>query len=286
MNKAKLTALCHKVSKEVGLSFNAVMLYYFLESILKKLAGSKYSERFIFKGGFLLSSVVGIDSRSTVDIDFLLRNMQLSEENIVQMLSETLKPEESDDILYEVQSIIPIKKEDQYGGFRVNILCKMENIKQIVPLDIATGDIITPHPIDYRYVSSFGEEEIIIKAYPIETILAEKIQTIYSRGFLNSRSKDYYDLYIIYKLKNKDVNVEILREACRKTFQYRKTEFDIDKIIDLLENLKTNEAFLKRWQAYSRKNLYAKDITFEEVLDNGIKMVKKMKMSKVIKKKV
>ena len=89
-------------------------------------------------------------------------------------------------------------------------------------------------------------------------MLAEKIQTIYARGFLNSRSKDYYDLYIIYKLKDKDVNAEILREACRKTFQYRKTEFDIGKIIDLLENLKTNEAFLKRWQAYSRKNLYAK----------------------------
>lgn len=277
MNKAKLTALCHKVSKEVGLSFNAVMLYYFLESILKKLAGSKYSERFIFKGGFLLSSVVGIDSRSTVDIDFLLRNMQLSEENIVQMLNETLKPEESDDIFYELQNIVPIKEEDQYGGFRANILCKMENIRQIVPLDIATGDVITPHPIDYKYISSFGEEEIIIKAYPIETMLAEKIQTIYVRGFLNSRSKDYYDLYIIYKLKDKDVNVEILREACRKTFSYRKTEFDIGKIIDLLEKLKINEAFLKRWQAYSRKNLYAKDITFEEVLDNGIKMVEKIK---------
>ena len=277
MNKAKLTALCHKVSKEVGLSFNAVMLYYFLESILKKLAESRYKESFIFKGGFLLSSVVGIDSRSTVDIDFLLRNMQLSEKNVEQMLKETLKPEESDDILYEVQSIVPIKEEDQYGGFRASILCKMENIKQVVPLDIATGDIITPHPIEYRYVSSFGEEEIIIKAYPIETMLAEKIQTIYARGFLNSRSKDYYDLYIIYKLKDKDVNAEILAEACRKTFRYRKTEFDIDKIIDLLKNLKTNEAFLKRWQAYSRKNLYAKDITFEAVLDNGIKMVKKMK---------
>lgn len=277
MNKAKLTALCHKVSKESGLSFNAVMLYYFLESILKKLAGSKYKERFIFKGGFLLSSVVGIDSRSTIDIDFLLRNMQLSKENIAQMLKETLKTEDADDIFYEVQSIVPIKEEDQYGGFRASILCKMENIKQMVPLDIATGDIVTPHPINYKYVSSFGEEEIVIKAYPIETILAEKIQTIYAKSFLNSRSKDYYDLYIIYKLKNKEVNTEILKEACKKTFQYRKTQLDIDEIIGLLEDLKTNEAFLKRWQAYSKKNIYAQDIAFEEVLDNGIKMIKRMK---------
>ena len=229
------------------------------------------------RADFCYQSVVGIDLRSTVDIDFLLRNMQLSERNIVQMLNETLKPEESDDIFYELQSIMPIKEEDQYGGFRANILCKMENIRQIVPLDIATGDVITPHPIDYKYVSSFGEEEIIIKAYPLETMLTEKIQTIYARGFLNSRSKNYYDLYIIYKLKHKDVNVGVLREACRKTFKYRKTEFDIGKIINLLENLKTNEIFLKRWQAYSKKNLYAKDITFAEVLYNGIKMMKKMK---------
>lgn len=278
MNKAKLTALCHKISKEVGLSFNSVMIYYFLESILKKLAESEYNEKFVFKGGFLLSSLVGIKSRSTVDIDFLLKNMHLSEGNVKRMLIEILEPAESDDIIYELQSVIPIKEEDQYGGFRASILCKMENIKQIVPLDIATGDVITPHPINYKYISSFGKEEIVIKAYPIETILAEKIQTIYARGFLNSRSKDYYDLYIIYKLKNKDVDAKILIEACKKTFAYRKTDFDLSKIINLLESLKTNEGFLKRWKSYSSKNLYATGITFEEVIDNGIEIVRKMEI--------
>lgn len=277
MNKAKLIAICHKVSKEVGLPFNSILIYYFLESILKKLAASKYSEKFVFKGGFLLSSLVGIKSRSTVDIDFLLKNMKLSEENIKRMFVEILKPAESDDILYEIKSIVPIKELDQYGGFRVSILCKIENIKQVVPIDIATGDVITPYPIDYKYVSSFGKEEIIIKAYPIETILAEKIQTIFARGFLNSRSKDYYDLYIIYKLKDKDVNKNILIEACRKTFMYRKTDFDIDKIINLLENLKKDEVLLKRWNSYSNKNLFAKGITFEEVLNNGIKLLIKIK---------
>ena len=123
----------------------------------------------------MLSSVVGINSRSTVDIDLILRDMQLSEENIAQMLKESLRPEESDDILYEVKSIVPIKEDDQYGGFRVSILCKMENIKQIVALDIATGDVITPYPIDYRYVSSFGEGEIIIKAYPLQNISTKSV---------------------------------------------------------------------------------------------------------------
>ena len=277
MNKAKLTAICHNISKESGLPFNSVMLYYFLESILKKLAQSKYHEKFIFKGGFLLSNVVGIDSRSTVDIDFLLRNMHLSEENVLKTIQESLEASYSDDISYKVHGISKIKEDDQYGGFRVSILCRMENIRQIVPLDIATGDVITPHPIDYKYISAFGKEDILIKAYPIETIVAEKIQTIYSRGFLNSRSKDYYDLYIIYKLKDKEIDTKILKEACIRTFDYRKTEFDIDKIISLMRMLKTDQAFLDRWNSYSEKNLYARDIKFEDVIDNGINIIEKIK---------
>lgn len=277
MNKAKLTSLCHKISKEVHLSFNSVMLYYFLESILKKLADSDYNENFIFKGGFLLSNVVGIDSRSTVDIDFLIKNTPLSEENILKMLKEALKEKENDEILYEIQGISKIKEDDKYGGFSVNVLCKMENIRQVVPLDIATGDVITPHPINYSYISSFGKDDILIRAYPLETMLAEKIQTIYSRGFLNSRSKDYYDLYIIYKLKEKEIDIDTLKRACKRTFEYRKTELDADKIIAFMEELKTNETSLKRWKAYLKKNIYANDISFEEVLGNGIKIITKIK---------
>ncbi|NEZ74028.1 nucleotidyl transferase AbiEii/AbiGii toxin family protein [Clostridium botulinum] len=119
--------------------------------------------------------------------------------------------------------IIPIKEEDRYGGFRVSILCKLENIRQIVPLDIATGDIITPQPIDYRYISVFGNEEIAIKAYPIETMLAEKIQIIYARGFLNSRSKDYYDIHILCKMRREEINKETLIKVCKRTIRYRKT---------------------------------------------------------------
>lgn len=281
MNKSKLTALCHKVSKNTGLPFNAVMLYYFLESILKKLAKSKHHEKFIFKGGFLLSNVVGIESRSTVDIDFLLKNLQLSEDNIIKVLEEALSEEPSDTITFEIKSISKIKDNDQYGGFRVSILCKMENIRQIVPLDITTGDIITPEEINYKYKSSFDDNEIIIKAYPIETMLAEKIQTIYERGFLNSRSKDYYDLYILYKLKNTEIDYKVLLDACIRTFSYRETEFDIDKIIDLMESLKSDDSFLKRWKAYSKKNIHAKDLDFDEVLENGIKILENIKIKTV-----
>ncbi|TXM17923.1 nucleotidyl transferase AbiEii/AbiGii toxin family protein, partial [Streptococcus pneumoniae] len=140
MNKAKLTALCHNISKQTGLTFNSVMTYYFLEVILKKLSRSSYADHYIFKGGFLLSNIIGVESRSTVDIDFLFHKQTLSEENVQQQLEEILS-EVKNNIQFSIQSITTIKESDNYGGYRATILCQLENIKQIIHLDIATGDV-------------------------------------------------------------------------------------------------------------------------------------------------
>ncbi|WP_311479860.1 nucleotidyl transferase AbiEii/AbiGii toxin family protein [uncultured Anaerococcus sp.] len=276
MNKAKFTALCHRVSEDTGLPFNSVMVYYFLESILKRITESKYKSNFIFKGGFLLSNLVGIQSRSTVDMDFLLNNEKLSEDNIINILKEVLANHGSDNIIYKIMGTESIKDTDKYGGVRCKILCKLENIRVQVPLDIATGDIITPSSIDYQYVSCFDDRVITIKAYPIETMIAEKIETIFSKGLLNSRSKDFYDLYIIYNLKSDSVDGEVLKKACINTFSYRNTEFDTGKIINFMEELKTDKVFLSRWKAYINKNIFAKDLEFEDALNNGIKIVRLM----------
>lgn len=239
MNKAKLTALCHKVAKEKGLTFNSVMTYYFLEVILKKLSQSSYAQNYIFKGGFLLSNIVGVSSRSTVDIDFLFSRMNLSEESVHQQLTDILKKTD-EDISFNIQSVTTIKESDDYGGYRASILCQLENIRQVIHLDIATGDVITPHPITYDYKPIFESRQFPIIAYTIETILAEKLQTIYSRNFLNSRSKDFYDIYILSKLKQSDIDSQQLLMACRRTFDYRGTELDFNKFINLLETFKTD----------------------------------------------
>ena len=211
-----------------------------------------------------------------MDIDFLLRNIQISEEKISEMLTESLKESKGDEILYEIVGISPIKEQDQYGGYRASILCKFDNIRLVVPLDFAAGDVITPHPIHYPFVSVFGDEEIFIKAYPLETMLAEKLQTIYARGFLNSRSKDYYDLHILSKLKRKEIDISTLAKACERTFHYRKTEFDVLKIRELLEKLKQDDSFLQRWKAYSKKNIYVQGISFETVIDDAIRFITEM----------
>lgn len=272
MNKAKLTALCHKISKQTGLTFNSVMTYYFLEIILKKLSQSYYADHYIFKGGFLLSNVIGVDSRSTVDIDFLFHKQTLSEENVQQQLEEILT-ESKDDIQFSIQSISSIKESDNYGGYRATILCQLENIKQIIHLDIATGDIVTPHPVTYAYKAIFNDESFSIIAYTIETILAEKLQTIYSRNFLNSRSKDFYDVYILSKLKKNDIDFRQLNVACQRTFSYRETELDYNEIVQLMESFKTDPIQQQQWQNYSNKYSYTKGISFSEILDEIVNLV-------------
>ena len=166
MNKAKLTALCHKISKETGLTFNSVMTYYFLEVILKKLSQSSYAQNYIFKGGFLLSNVVGVASRSTVDIDFLFSKMNLSKETVSQQLEDILEKSD-EEISFSIQSVTAIKESDNYGGYRASILCQLENIRQVIHLDIATGDIVTPQPITYDYKPHFESEHFPIIAYTI-----------------------------------------------------------------------------------------------------------------------
>lgn len=272
MNKAKLTALCHKISKQTGLTFNSVMTYYFLEIILKKLSQSSYADHYIFKGGFLLSNVIGVESRSTVDIDFFFHKQTLSEENVQQQLEEILT-ESKDDIQFSIQSISSIKESDNYGGYRATILCQLENIKQIIHLDIATGDIVTPHPVTYAYKAIFNDESFSIIAYTIETILAEKLQTIYSRNFLNSRSKDFYDVYILSKLKKNDIDFRQLNVACQRTFSYRETELDYNEIVQLMESFKTDPIQQQQWQNYSNKYSYTKGISFSEILDEIVNLV-------------
>lgn len=278
MNKAKLTALFHKIAKQTGLTFNSIMTYYFLEVILKKLSKSSYANHYIFKGGFLLSNVIGVESRSTVDIDFLFHKQSLSEENVQQQLDDILT-ESKDDIQFLIQSITTIKESDDYGGYRATILCQLENIKQIIHLDIATGDVVTPQPITYDYKAIFDDENFPIIAYTIETILAEKLQTIYSRSFLNSRSKDFYDIYILSKLKKDDIDFVQLKLACERTFSYRDTELNFNNIIQLLKIFKNDPTQHQQWKNYSKKYHYTKDISFLEILDEIIRLVSNIDFS-------
>ena len=277
MNKDRLRAICQKLSKETGLSFNAIQTHYFLESILEKISNSDENENFIFKGGFLLANVIGIRQRNTVDIDFLIRRFSLTEENIKQRFEKIFQSGNNNGITYEIQKIEEIRKEDEYGGFRITVLCRLENIRQIIPLDIATGDPITPSEISYEYKSIFSNSLFEICAYNIETILAEKIQTVYQRGIFNSRSKDFYDIYILYHLKKEEIDFEHLKEACQNTFKHRYTDFNIDSILNVLTGLKVEKDLKIRWSSYQKRFRYAEEISFDEAVNAVIVVVKNIR---------
>jgi len=175
------------------LPFNSVLTHFFLEIILSRIAVSERCQNLIFKGGFLLSNILGIKSRTTVDIDLLVTGINMTEESVRTLVNQALKQQVTPEVSCEIQSVEPIRDEDQYGGYRVRILCRLENIRQVVPLDLATGDPITPEPIQYEYNPLYPGQPIQLISYNVETILAEKIETVYRRGTVNSRCKNGLD---------------------------------------------------------------------------------------------
>ena len=274
MNKNKLRTLCLKISQKSGLSYNSIQTYYFLERILKQIADSDFSSDFIFKGGFLLSNIIGLGERTTRDIDFSIKNFSLEEEILIEKFEKILK--KSDDISFELIDLNSIKEDDIYGGYRVEIMCKLENIKEKIHIDIATGDPITPKEVNYNYKSIFTGENFNLKAYNIETILAEKMETIYSRGVFNSRSKDFFDVYIIYLLKKEEINFDNLKNACINTFSYRGNDFNVDELLNTIDLIATNENILNRWKNYIKTQLNYSNISFEEVILNIKELVYKI----------
>ena len=267
MNKAKVNAMIRKKSEESGVSINTLLLLYFFETFLEGMAESKYKTNLIIKGGFLLSSMLGIETRTTMDMDMALANRTLDENTAKEIFDEIALVASKDEINFEVQSISEIKIEDKYPGFRVSILGRLENIRQPFSVDIATGDSITPEAIEYRYKSVFdSSREIKVLSYNLETIIAEKLETAVSRKTDNSRSKDFYDLYIVFSLMMDSVDVDLLREATEKTFGYRRTEFSVEGIITDLENIREDAGFKRRWDTYCKRNEYVDDVDFDDVI--------------------
>jgi predicted nucleotidyltransferase component of viral defense system len=153
----------------------------------------------------------------------------------------------------------------------------LENIRQVIPLDIATGDPITPNEISYEYKSIFSDKVFEICAYNIETMLAEKIQTVFQRGVFNSRSKDFYDIYVLYHLKKEEIDFGSLKKACQNTFKHRNTDFNIDSILGVLQNLKDEQDLKTRWKSYQKRFTYAEEVSFDDVISTAMELIEKIR---------
>lgn len=258
-------------AEQNNITVNEVLQNYMFERILERLSISEYKNNFILKGGVLLSSIMGIDTRTTMDMDTCLKGINLTEEQLYKVLKNILDTDVKDGVTFEIKNSKPIREDDEYGGLKYNILAKFDNIKVNLSIDIATGDVITPGEIEYNYKMMFEDKALKIMTYNIESIIAEKFQTIISRNVLNSRMKDFYDLY--YLIKYKTFSKDDLRLAIEKTFEKRNT--DIKLINSNISVIQESDLLQDLWKTYSQKHKYTKDIKFEDIIET-IKKISKL----------
>ena len=254
------------ISKKTGVNPNSLLQMCLFEGILEKLSKSKYSENFILKGGLLISSLIGVDMRSTMDMDTTIRGIPLNEESITKILNEILAIEIDADIEYKLIKLSPIRQEDVYEDFCASISCIFGKINANLNIDITTGDVITPKEINYSYSKILEEGTIPIMTYTIETILAEKFETISSRNITTTRARDFYDLYMIYSIYKDKIDKDVLSKAIERTSKYRGSFETALQYREIVELFRESEIPKELWKKYTQNNPYAKDVDFLDTI--------------------
>lgn len=244
----------------------AVMQNVAIEHFIRRLAASQYRDNFIIKGGVLISSLVGVNNRTTMDLDTTIKNLQLSAENLKQVLFEIESIDLNDGFTFSIGKIEQIREEADYSGIRIHMTAFFDRTRQPFQLDISTADIITPHEIDYALPSLFAEP-ISVKAYPLETILAEKLETILSRDIANTRMRDFYDIGILFETKGETVNYETLFRALKNTATKRGSAHLLNSYDTILTTIQDNEEMQRFWNNYVGDFPYAQKYTFAELCD-------------------
>ena len=262
----QLKALVRNLTKGDSLQAQIIMRNYVMERFLERISLSKYRNNFILKGGMLVSAMVGLDTRSTMDIDTTIKNMPLSVENAKEMLEEIIAISIDDGMTFSIKSVGEIMDEAEYSGVRANLEATLETMRTPLKVDISTGDIITPREVSYTFKLMFEERTISILAYNLETVLAEKMETVISRGVANTRLRDYYDLYILQNEYTHVINMEQFKEAFLATSKKRNSIQLIAEGNRILKEIEDSEVMQELWKGYQKKFSYAEDISWERVM--------------------
>lgn len=259
-----LKAKIRNLAKEKDISAQTILQNYMFERFLERLSTSSYKDNFILKGGMLIAAIVGIDNRSTMDMDATIKNYPVTIDSLTKVIIEICDIKIGDDASFSFTGIEPIREDDMYGGYRVGIKADYDTIVIPLSIDITTGDVITPKEVFYSFKMIFDEGTIGVWAYNIETVLAEKIETILQRGELNTRPRDFYDIYIL--ANTQDFDGLVFSRALEKTMEHRQTAFIFNDIPNRIKNIESSEALKNRWIKYSKNYSYADDITYEDTV--------------------
>ena len=271
-NRDSLKAKASNLSKKTNIPNKYLIQNFMFEALLKRISKSKYKDKFIIKGGLLLSSIFGVNLRSTMDLDTTIKGLPLDRETITKVINEIISINLDDNVKLEIENMKDIREEELYSGFEVNLKAEFDGLKTNLMIDITTGDIITYKEVEFKYSTLFDNETINIMTYNYETIIAEKFESIISRNIDNTRMKDYYDLYMFVNLKWNDINKDTLRKAIINTSKARETLDYIDNASKYIELISDDERLKALWNSYQNNYEYAKDIEFVDTI-NAIKVI-------------
>ena len=266
MKYVELFEKSKQIAKDNNLTQLEVYQRFMFERILERISVSKYRDNFILKGGLLLSAMLGIESRTTRDMDVTIKGIDVSKEKMVIVLNEILSINLKDGVKFKIINITDIREDDEYGGNKYHIIGKIDNLKVELEIDISTGDEVTPRELKFEYISIFDDKKIIIDSYNIETILAEKIETILRRGKYNARMKDYYDVYFFLHNMKDEINNGDFRSALNNTLIKRESVECYRDYEIILKEISTYGRINEKWNIYSQKNKYANEIEFENII--------------------
>lgn len=272
-NAMQLKAIIKNLAKEKHISAQLVMQNFMLERLLERISMSKYQQNFILKGGFLIAAMVGLDTRATMDMDATIKGLPVNEPMVREMFEEICKIELADDMTFQFRSIGEIREGDAYTGYRVSLSANYPPMAVPLKLDITTGDKITPKEIEYQFKLLLEDRSISVLAYNLETIMAEKLETVVTRGDLNTRPRDYYDIYILYKLQYGNIEPDALKKALNATTEKRGSSTVIKKYRSIMDTVRHSEVMQEQWKNYQKDFEYATDIAFEEACDVVVELM-------------
>lgn len=266
-NAMQLKAIIKNIAKKKRISAQLVLQNYMLERFLERVSLSQYRSNFIIKGGFLIASMVGLNSRATMDMDATIKGYPVNDETIQKMIEEILAVPVDDNISFTFGSIGEIREGDEYGGYRAHLTANYEKMAVPLKLDITTGDKITPREIEYEYKLMLEDRSISVLAYNLPTILAEKLETVISRGDQNTRPRDYYDICILTKLQSGNIDLDTLRDAFQATTEKRGSGDVVKQYREIMQVVKNSSVMNRQWEDYRKDFDYAAEIDFGETCD-------------------
>ncbi len=247
---------------------------FMMERFLERVTVSDYRDNFVLKGGMLVASIIGVNLRATMDIDTTVKSISLNRINVKHVVEEICNINLEDNVKFKIISLKEIMEDFEYPGIRVMLEATLDRMRQPVKIDISTDDVITPGAIQYEYKLMFEERGISLRTYNIETLLAEKIQTILVRGIANTRMRDYYDVYELFNTNSSNIDFELLSEAFSITCHKRNTIFSDLEIEGRIQEICLDSGLKENWNRFKEKNYYVEDLNWNDVVNYVVVNIK------------